>query len=179
MFWLKSLPVLSDVAVMFLSPIAVLTPNGKFLDSVSYMQIWACLRCTKCFILRQRCKVNPLLHFYGNNQKFCIVVSGMWINSTKERHCRVHKAAFSMCLYRSLTRNFTIHRMHCCFTKAIVLTETRRSMTLHIHSVPCTVRPKPAVVYNVAHHNNVYVRNMSGFDITAKLCVLMFIIEMS
>jgi hypothetical protein len=66
------------------------------------------------------------------------------------------------------------HRMHFCFTKAIMLTETRHTITLHIHSVPCDLRQKPAMVYNVAHHNNVYVRNMSGFDITAKLWELCF-----
>jgi hypothetical protein len=121
--------------------------------------------------------VNPLLHFYGNNQKFSIVVSGMWLNSTKERHCRVYQAPFLMCLglYFSLTITLhNTHRIHCCFTKAIMLTETRHSMTLHIHSVPCVPRRKPAVVYNVAHRNNVYVRNMSGFDIIAKLSVLCF-----
>jgi hypothetical protein len=50
-------------------------------------------------------------------------------------------------------------------------TETRHSITLHIYSVPCALRRKLAMVYvyNVAHHNNVYVRKMSDFDITAKL----------
>jgi len=66
------------------------------------------------------------------------------------------------------------HRMHCCITKEIMLTDTHRSMTLHINIVPCILRRKPAVIYDVTHHNNVYVRNMSGFDITAKLCVLCF-----
>ena len=66
------------------------------------------------------------------------------------------------------------HRMHCCFTKAIVLMETRRSITWHINSFPCALRRMPTVIYNVARHNNVYVRNMSGFDIKAKLRVLCF-----
>jgi hypothetical protein len=50
-----------------------------------------------------------------------------------------------------------------------MFTETRHSITLHIHSVPYALRRKSAMVYNVAHHNNVYVLNMSGFDITAKM----------
>jgi hypothetical protein len=114
--------------------------------------------------------VKPLLHFYGNNQKLCVVVSGIWLNSTKERHCRVYKAAFSVCLYRSLTRTFTIHTK--C-TVALPRQYCLRNLAAVWHYT-CVLRRKPAAVYNVAYHNNVYVRNMSGFDITAKLCVLCF-----
>jgi len=38
MFQIKSLPVLSDVAVTFLSSIVVLTPNGNFLDCYCCIQ---------------------------------------------------------------------------------------------------------------------------------------------
>jgi hypothetical protein len=34
MFQLKCVPVLSDIAVTFLSSVVVLTPHGKFLDCV-------------------------------------------------------------------------------------------------------------------------------------------------
>jgi hypothetical protein len=39
---------------------------------------------TKYFVARQQCKGNPLVHFRGNAEHFCIVVSYIFATYTKK-----------------------------------------------------------------------------------------------
>jgi hypothetical protein len=52
-------PLLSDVGVIHLSSIAVLTPNGQFLDCATIQ--WAIYNCTVTFNSPTRCKSNAPL----------------------------------------------------------------------------------------------------------------------
>jgi hypothetical protein len=174
-FWQRGVPVLSHVTVIFLSPIVVLTPKRAiFWFSERYEDL-------SLFTLYE-------LFYSSSTMQRESTVALPWQQSKVMYCCKRHVAklykgkALSR-LQGSIFKGFTslsdknvhnVHRMRRCVTKAIMLTQMCHSITLHINSLPCALRRKPAVADYVAHHNNLYVRNMTGFDTTEKLWVLGF-----
>jgi hypothetical protein len=71
--------------------------------------------CTKYFVARQQCKLNPVLHLHGYTQRFYIVDSYMQVsNNTRGKHCCVLMATMVMRTRHNITYAYNAYTVVVC-----------------------------------------------------------------